>query len=189
MVDFIDLKKLTLEELVGAINLYPWYGGARRELCARMTASGGWDESQYALAAMYVGSPEEIYKMLRKSKSDDLADREVAKLLKEASAPERKVHAARGDFFSQDEYDGVSRAEDRIFSTFATKVRSEREVTPDFAILDDFCTESLAQIYAEQGYYEQAKYIYSQLILRYPEKSTYFATLIEKLDKLIDIKN
>ena len=47
----------------------------------------------------------------------------------------------------------------------------------------DFCTETLAQIYAEQGYNEQAKQIYSKLSLRYPEKSVYFASLIEKLDK------
>ena len=48
---------------------------------------------------------------------------------------------------------------------------------------NDFCTEALAQIYAEQGYYEQARAIYSQLSLRFPEKSAYFAALIEKLKK------
>ena len=187
MVDFIDLKKLTLEELVGAINLYPWYGGARRELCARMAASGeAWDERQFAQAAMYVGNRELVYRMARQSRSADLSDREVAKLLQEASTPERKVRAVGGDFFSQHEYDNVSRAEDRIFSTFASKVRSEREEQSDFSILDDFCTESLAQVYAEQGYYEQAKYIYSKLCLRYPEKIAYFAALIEKLDKVVD---
>ena len=121
--------------------------------------------------------------MARRSRTADLADREVAKLLQEASAPERRVRAVGGDFFSQNEYDNVSRAEDRIFSTFAAKVRSEREETSreDYSILDDFCTESLAQVYAEQGYYEQAKYIYSKLLLRYPEKNAYFAALIEKL--------
>ena len=31
---------------------------------------------------------------------------------------------------------------------------------------------------------EQAKEIYSKLILRYPEKSAYFATLIEKLNNI-----
>ena len=46
----------------------------------------------------------------------------------------------------------------------------------------DICTETLAQIYAEQGYPERAKVIYSKLSLRYPEKNTYFAALIRKLD-------
>ena len=47
--------------------------------------------------------------------------------------------------------------------------------------MDDFCTETLAEIYAEQGYPEEARRIYSKLILFYPEKSAYFASLIEKL--------
>ena len=36
---------------------------------------------------------------------------------------------------------------------------------------------------ADQGYYEQAKDIYSKLILAYPEKNAYFAALIEKLNQ------
>jgi hypothetical protein len=47
-----------------------------------------------------------------------------------------------------------------------------------------FYTETLAQIYAEQGYYDQSKEIYSKLILAYPEKSAYFAALIQELDKI-----
>ena len=48
----------------------------------------------------------------------------------------------------------------------------------------DFCTETLAEIYAEQGYYDRARDIYSKLLLAYPEKNTYFAALIEKLDSV-----
>ena len=44
--------------------------------------------------------------------------------------------------------------------------------------LDDFYTETLARIYAEQGYYEEAIKVYAKLILLYPEKSAYFATLV-----------
>lgn len=38
---YIDLKKLNLDELVGVVNLYPWFGGARKELCERMLKVGG----------------------------------------------------------------------------------------------------------------------------------------------------
>ena len=36
--------------------------------------------------------------------------------------------------------------------------------------------------YLDQGYKDKAKEIYSKLSLRYPEKSAYFAALIEKID-------
>ena len=51
---YIDLKRLNLDELVGVVNLYPWFGGARVELCERMNRMGGdvWGVAQYAEAAM-----------------------------------------------------------------------------------------------------------------------------------------
>ncbi len=45
-------------------------------------------------------------------------------------------------------------------------------------------TETLAQIYLEQGYPEQARNIYSKLLLANPEKNAYFAALIQKIDEL-----
>ena len=36
-----NLQSLTMDELTGVINLYPWFGGARKELCARMAKVGG----------------------------------------------------------------------------------------------------------------------------------------------------
>lgn len=46
---------------------------------------------------------------------------------------------------------------------------------------NEIVTETLASIYAKQGDVEKAKRAYEQLSLKYPEKSLYFAGLIEKL--------
>ena len=99
------------------------------------------------------------------------------------AAYNRTVRAAGGDFFSPEQYASVRKDEDNVFSRF----KSERGDEPEGRQWEDpefgFCTETLAAIYADQGYFAEAKKIYSRLVLRYPEKSAYFASLIEKLQQ------
>ncbi len=52
---------------------------------------------------------------------------------------------------------------------------------------DDLATETLAQVYAAQGYFQRAIKIYQQLILKFPEKSRYFAA--QNLENNPDFKH
>lgn len=45
-------------------------------------------------------------------------------------------------------------------------------------------TETLANVYKEQGQYDKAIKIYKTLMTRYPEKNSTFATLIEELKQI-----
>lgn len=196
----MNLKTLSVDELAGVVNLYPWFSGARKELSRRMSRLGedGWGIVQYGDAAMYVPCRRFIADLFRSTHKCDCSDSNVGDLIKSYITSkrqadsvrtgnvqeERKVRVVGGDYFSQSDYDRVKSQEDGVFSKFAARAKSE--MTPEeykrHEELDLF-TETLAQIYAEQGYYEHARHIYSKLILAYPEKSAYFAGLIEKLEK------
>ena len=192
MEGYIDIKKLNLQELVGVVNIYPWFSIARKELCERLCTMGDWGVSQYSEAAMYLSDRKVLASLLRKVQGEDCSDKNIAEILDRCMKPEPvkqevskpRVIVAGGDYFSQAEYEKVRRTDDNIFAGYAVAGKGQDVPPaqdgpgPEF----EFCTETLAQIYAEQGYPEQAKDIYSKLILAYPEKNIYFAALIEKLN-------
>ena len=191
--DYIDLGSLTMDELAGVVHLYPWFASARKELCVRMSRLGGndWGMEQYAEEALYIGDRRQVADLVRAGRRADCADKDVARILRgwiapepaPSEEPEREVRVVGGDYFSQAQYNDARRAEDNIFTRFAVKPRSEsgREDRGGTDIAERYATETLAQIFAEQGCIEEARRIYSRLLLDNPEKSAYFASLIDKL--------
>ena len=197
MVNAIDIHALTLDELTGVVNLYPWYAAARLELCRRMFAMGenAWSEEEFAAQALYVADRGKFSELVRGIRRIDCSDKDASALLAAYMEPavspqeETPVHSVRvvgGDYFSQAQYDKVKEGSDHVFSRLAGKPQPEAPVQEEdnTAIAERFATETLAQIFVEQGRYEEAKRIYSRLILDIPEKSAYFATLIDKLGQL-----
>ena len=193
--DKIDIKTLNMEELVGVVSLYPWYAGARIELCRRMSAlgDGAWSDDRYIEAALFVRNRRAVYDIMRSGSAASYSDTEVRGLVEtylsaeRVEAPRKEEKKARrvvgGDYFTEEDYDKVRTAPEAkgISVKPAAEPAPAAPVTTATAQMDDFCTETLAEIYAEQGYPEEARRIYSKLILFYPEKSAYFASLIEKL--------
>jgi len=83
-----------------------------------------------------------------------------------------------------------------VISEFLTKdnLKIVADVKPDNAVPDlsdasakdpgdEIISEKLAEIYLAQGMTDKAKTIYSKLSLKFPEKSIYFAEIIDKIDK------
>jgi len=91
------------------------------------------------------------------------------------------------------EFDMQSKG-DRIIQRFITKdphihppvgekLDTENKAKKSSEDSDQMVTETLAQIYADQMLYPKAIATYQKLMLKFPEKSRYFASRIENLEK------
>ena len=192
MVKQTDIHAIPLEELSSIVSVYPWYAGARMELCRRMAEAGALSDSQIAETALHLCDRRAVTPLRRSGDAADLSDKDVRRLVESfipdttPDTPAPRVIVVGGDYFSQDQYEDARKEGDSIFSQFAAKAREEGYVEePPVQEQEEepLCTETLAGIYLEQGYPQEAIDIYSQLSLRYPEKSVYFAALIDEINK------
>ena len=99
MEGYINLKTLTFDELVGVVNLYPWFSNARKELCVRLLSMGDMDVASEALsdASMYVSSRRALASLLRQQDKADCSDKDIDTVLRayitEAGNPEKSDDA------------------------------------------------------------------------------------------------
>ncbi|MFA5848716.1 MAG: hypothetical protein WC833_02445 [Bacteroidales bacterium] len=108
-----------------------------------------------------------------------------------------KIVLAGGDYFGKNDFEEVkldtAKPLDRFIAEKPSLLRSntnsqynENQSAEEIELgekFDDsgFYTETLAKIYTEQSFYKRAIEVYAKLILLYPEKSTYFAALVQEL--------
>ena len=114
-------------------------------------------------------------KMIKLKRTVDVAGSEIEDKTvnenEELSAP-AKTKAELIDEFIKN-LPGISRPK----STFFDPVDAAKTSVVD---QENVISETLAKIYFDQKYFEKAIKIYERLSLKFPEKSSYFAALIEK---------
>lgn len=87
------------------------------------------------------------------------------------------------DRFLQKQSGSFRKNQDQISEKAGDFVSLEEQ---SLAESDEIITETLAKIYFDQKKYEKALNAFEKLSLKYPEKSIYFASQIEKIEKLKD---
>ena len=145
--------KHSVEELIGALEHYPWWSGARMMLLRQ----GGCDTKD---------SITHLHTTLRPLAAIELKGVDI----------ERLTHLSTEDlierFLKRDDYRIVA-------EEGAAEDLAQRKIDDD----GDMVSEELAEIYLNQGLYDAAIDTYRKLSLLNSEKSIYFAGLIAKIEE------
>lgn len=116
---------------------------------------------------------------LRKIVEERILEIEAKEKKKTADIPEKTTpNKTKDDLI--DEFIINEPSISRQKGTFFNPVTAAKKSMTD---QENIISETLARIYMEQGFVDKAISTYQKLSLKYPEKSTYFAALIEKAEK------
>ena len=202
------MSNTDISVLEQTLERYPWFALGHYELF-RKACELGEEHKRDCLnrTAAHIYSREVLYNLSREERkvhADDLEDiatigEEIAFEIEEEPLDIQtvpKIVMAGGDYFSRAELDeakvDLEKPLDKFISEKPSLLKSNINSPKDVEIaaeqvleenFDDsgFYTETLAKIYSEQGFYKRAIEVYAKLILLYPEKNSYFATLVQEL--------
>lgn len=178
-----------MAELEGVLRRYPWFAIGRKALYTHLINEGrGRSVDLIKRVAPYLYSTEELVKSVRRGVIVREEEPKVAPVAV-AQEKEREIYIVGGDYFGVNDYKEVKAQEGNIFDTLKALPLSDPDIkvkvdkSNDQFSDDEYCTETLAKIYVDQGCFKRALEVYDKLILLYPEKSTYFAALKEEIKK------
>lgn len=183
----------SIEQLV---SIYPWYQGARVNLILKLAEiSKETAREKLRESFSFIPFPDRIATKIERAevvKKGVETDRVIQSQIHQT----KKIFVVGGDYFSREELESVHDKGDEnapVIPVEAAKTLERERVvkreTPKKEI-DSliFYTETLAQIYTQQECWKEALDVYSKLILLYPEKSVYFATLVNDIKLKMSIE-
>ena len=181
-----DVGEYNAAQLERVLFFYPWYSYARVKMMEKLAeADVESAEQKLRESAAYCPDPGRLFALFTEQsvkESENIIDFEaISSVAKETE--QTKYVMVGADYFSPEDLRSAEDEElDNVRIDPAKAVDDAGQVPPaaDFDI-SDFYTETLARIYAGQGYYDEAVKVCAKLILLYPEKSAYFAALADEI--------
>lgn len=194
----LEISSKSIVEIEQMISAYPWCSYARRELLLKLSGKGKdyWKEaSRKEFLYLYPDLRVLVESEEMSGKTEEKETRQIFELdynmsdfTKPKPKKEKEVIVIGGDYFSKDDFKELKNEKEIPFMGLELPESSaDTETVPaenaDEFKDENFYTETLAKIYADQELYDRANEVYDKLILLYPEKSVYFATLKDELKK------
>jgi len=174
----VELKQLTVE--------YPWFQMGWLLYLKNLKETGSSEfEATLKKAVLYISKPKLIHQFLNGELEiiPSLAKTEVKYDIQQALDEDNPN--LKGNILI-DRFLHSGKETKRLIGIEKISEASERAgiIEKSEAEDDELVTETLATIYVQQKKYEKAQKAYEKLSLKYPEKSIYFATRIEEIEKL-----
>ena len=191
-----------IEQIEEFTHSYPWCALGHKMLFKVLCTQSDEAYLSYASkASAYLFNKEELFALAHTPRpffstpSEPFVIKEQTKEEKpqeKASEVIERIVIVGGDYFTQTVLDSASFEEmnpiDRFIKTnpkLSPVQLFQEEQEEKVSLLnvgeDNFMTETLAKIYADQSLYQLAIEAYKKLILLYPKKSDYFAALIKDI--------
>lgn len=208
-IKYSDVQSLDLMTLEEALKQSPWFSYLREIMLERLYRK---DKEAFfqtlSQSAVFLSSRKTLYDRINSPEEEEIAEEkqavaeEISRIQPEPVQRPRVI-VAGGDFFSKEDLKTIDPEDDMELklknSPFYRPAPEPEKPKPrekkSSLLKDDgsvnfddlaFCTETLGHIYAQQGFYDKAIEVFSKLILLYPQKSAYFAALVNEMKKNID---
>lgn len=204
-----NVPSLDVMEMEALLKQCPWFSYLREMMMEKLyRIDEEAFRQKLAESAVFLSSRQTLYDRINAPLEEIPFEEDVEEIIPEPAVFEQpqkpRVVVVGGDFFSKDDLKSISPEDDMELklrnSPFYRTVEDAPEkreepvqsapskrsslLTEDGKVnFDDlaFCTETLGHIYAQQGFYDKAIDVFSKLILLYPQKSAYFAALVNDM--------
>ncbi len=181
----VKLGEMTATELSALVDRHPWFAAGRAALCRKLSAESGPESAEglFRETLAYLPDGGYVARAMRSGRKRDYSDNGTDRAVRDIVTERPRIVFDGMDFFSRNDYESVRDEKDATLGRMAVVDYSAPAPICSVPQEDgfDLVSETLAGIYVEQGYPERAIEIYNALSLQSPEKSAYFASLVEKL--------